>query len=155
MYGECSESLGCILSVARADLLPRQSCFDTPPPSGQDPPGRLPLLPAHLRHPPPQVKIPLEGCPSCPRASITLQLSSDPWVYRPEQAVRGALAMYRTPGPRTLVLQLLEGGGKLLAMCVCGGGGQLKGGGAAVIVVAVWGGAAGHVWGSCCRVHRS
>ena len=99
----------------------KQSCFDTPPS-------------------PPQVKIPLEGCPSCPRASITLQLSSDPWVYRPEQAVRGALAMYRTPGPRTLVLQLLEGGGKLFALCV-GGGGLLEGGGAAVIVVAMWGGA--------------
>ena len=91
-----------------------------PPPSGQDPPGGLPLLPAHLHHPPPQVKIPLEGCPSCPRASITLQLSSDPWVYRPELAVRGALAMYRTPGPRTLVLQLLEGEGELLRMCVEG-----------------------------------
>ena len=70
--------------------------------------------------PPPitQVKVPLEGCPSCPRASITLSLSTDPWVYQQELVTSSSswgvfAGAIRTPGPRTLVLQVLEGGGVL------------------------------------------
>ena len=61
-----------------------------------------------------QVKVPLEGCPSCPRASVTLHISSDPWVYQQEgQQVGSGSGIFagaiRTPGPRTIVLQVLEG----------------------------------------------
>ena len=63
-----------------------------------------------------QVTLPLEGCPSCPRASITLQLSADPWVYQPETLMMGLLGTHRTPGPRTLVVQVLEGEGRRMTL---------------------------------------
>ncbi|KAG1680787.1 hypothetical protein FOA52_008120 [Chlamydomonas sp. UWO 241] len=60
-----------------------------------------------------RVTLPLEGCPSMPRASVTLQLSADPWVYQGDSgsgrtSATGALSTYQTPGPRTLVLQIVE-----------------------------------------------
>ncbi|GAX84227.1 hypothetical protein CEUSTIGMA_g11650.t1 [Chlamydomonas eustigma] len=53
-----------------------------------------------------RVTVPLEGCPSCPRASITLQLSTDLWVC--SQPYLDPVSIFKTPGHRTIVLQVFE-----------------------------------------------
>jgi hypothetical protein len=61
-----------------------------------------------------QVTIPLER-PSGPGAAITVGLSADPWAYQAQQLPAAA---YRTPGPRTVVLQIMEGEAALLLLCL-------------------------------------
>jgi hypothetical protein len=62
-----------------------------------------------------RVHVPLEGA-ATPNAAITLALSADPWAY---QAAQLPAAAYKTPGARSIVLQIMEGarrGGGLSAV---------------------------------------
>ena len=60
-----------------------------------------------------RLTLPLEGSAS-PRSSITLQLSTDPWIYKPSPLVSNGASEaligrpLKTPGPRSIIVQILE-----------------------------------------------